>query len=146
MSINIALKRWFSPEDTASIGRQGEERAAQYLSKVKGLRILARNWRSPDDRRDELDLVCKDGEVLVFVEVKTRNRGALVRGYFTVNRRKKEALRRAALCYLKRIPPYARPRGIRFDVVEVEHPWSRMSVIDGVTHLENIPLIRHYVA
>jgi len=145
MFTKTSFIRWFSPKDTASIGRQGEARAAQYLGKVKGMRIVARNWRSPVDRRDELDLVCLDGAVLVFVEVKTRFRGALVRGYFTVDRRKKEALRRAALCYLKRIPPHSRPKALRFDVVEIEHPWNSMSVTDGVTHLEKIPLIRHYV-
>ena len=34
---------------------------------------MARNWRSPRDRRDEIDLVCRDGDVLVVCEVKTRS-------------------------------------------------------------------------
>jgi putative endonuclease len=139
-----SFQKWFSPKDTASIGRQGEERAAEYLRKVKGMRVVARNWRSPVDRRDELDIVCVQGPLLVFVEVKTRYRGAMVRGYYTVNQRKKEALKRAAFCYLKGLRPQARPKGLRFDVVEVEHPWDRMSVIDGIIHLENIPLIKRF--
>lgn len=144
MFAKLSQLSWFSPKDVSSIGEQGEQRAAQYLSKIKGMRILARNWRSPEDRRDELDLVCLEGELMVFVEVKTRHRGAFVRGYYTVNRRKKDALRRAVFSYLKHLPRYARPRGLRFDVVEVEHPWDRMSAVDGVIHLENIPLISRY--
>ena len=51
----------------ASLGKNGEDRAAAYLE-AKGLRILARNIRS---RTGEVDLVAIDGETLVFVEVKT---------------------------------------------------------------------------
>ena len=51
-----------------SLGRAGEDRAARYLSE-HGYAILARNWRH---HRLELDIVCRDGDVIVFIEVKTR--------------------------------------------------------------------------
>ena len=53
-------------------GRAGEDAAADWLEKA-GMRILARNWRSGSY---ELDLVCRDGDELVFVEAA---RGALLR-------------------------------------------------------------------
>ena len=50
------------------LGRWGEQLAAQRLE-AKGYVLLDRNWRCP---RGEIDLVARDGDVLVFVEVKTR--------------------------------------------------------------------------
>ncbi len=51
-----------------TLGRRGEEVAAEVLRR-RGWRILARNYRCP---LGELDLVAEDGDVVVFVEVKTR--------------------------------------------------------------------------
>ncbi len=98
-------------------GAQGEAAAADFLAKRRGFRIVARNWQSPRDRRDEIDLIARDGDVLVFVEVKARSADALVPGYFAVNDRKKRALRRAVHAYLTALKEP--PRTFRFDVVEV---------------------------
>jgi putative endonuclease len=118
-------------------GARGERVAAAWLCREKGFRVLARNWHSPRDRRDELDLVCMDGELLVFVEVKTRAAGGLVRGYASVNVRKKQALRRAVQAYLASLRAAQRPQHLRFDVVEVECCAGRP---DEVLHIENVPL------
>ncbi len=59
--------------DRQGLGRWGEELAARHLA-AKGYEILARNWRC---ETGELDLVARDGESLVFVEVRTR-RGRLL--------------------------------------------------------------------
>jgi putative endonuclease len=115
-------------------GALGERLAAARLKK-SGLKIVARNWRSPRDQRDEIDLVCLEGEVLVFVEVKTRAAGALVSGYYAVDRHKKKVLRRAADAYLRALKPADRPTTFRFDVVEVE---LGAEVI--IRHFENVPL------
>jgi putative endonuclease len=128
-----------------SSGARAEALAAQTLT-GRGWKVLARNWRNPADRREELDLVCADGEVLVFVEVKARSARALVPGYFAVNARKKRVLLRAAHAYLRglRQPP----RTVRFDVVEVV--LGAESAADGkpgppVMHFENVPLFpRHF--
>ncbi|MGC4072937.1 MAG: YraN family protein [Nibricoccus sp.] len=110
--------------------------AATFLCAKPGWRIVARNWRSPRDRRDEIDLVCRDGVVLVFVEVKTRAAGALVGGYFAVDARKKRVLRRATAVYLRGLRE-ARPTTVRFDVVEVA--WKPEGEPE-MSHFENVPL------
>ncbi|MEY4489746.1 MAG: hypothetical protein RIQ79_2254 [Verrucomicrobiota bacterium] len=138
----------------ARTGGAGEAAAAEHLTR-SGLKVLARNWRNPDDTREEIDLVCRDGDVLVFVEVKTRKAGALVGGYQAVDKRKKTVLLRACHAYLSRLRPPA--RHYRFDIVEVTHgaapqavartassklPEAIYSVQDGmeVVHFANVPL------
>ncbi len=77
--IRSLLFRWLSQTPaTSKRGEAGERVAERYLRREKGFKRIARNWRNPQDRREEIDLVMKDGEVLVFVEVKTRAMDALV--------------------------------------------------------------------
>ena len=63
------------PEQTQdrrkALGRQGEELAAAYLAQ-QGYHIVTRNWRT---RSGELDIVAREGEWLVFVEVRARRTG-----------------------------------------------------------------------
>ncbi len=116
----------------AGVGAMGEAAAATHLQRELGFTVLRRNWRHG---RDEIDLICRDGEALVFVEVKTRAAHALVGGYQAVNRRKKRALLRASRAYLAQL--VERPLTIRFDIVEIEH-------VDGartaLRHHANVPL------
>ena len=82
--------RWVSQRrEMETRGQAGERLAEAYLRGNSGFTLVARNWRNPRDRRDEIDLVMKDGEVLVFVEVKTRSADALVPGFSAVDKRKK---------------------------------------------------------
>jgi len=122
---------------TSETGRRGEQLARVHL-KERGYRILAVNWRSPSDRRDEIDLVALDGEVLVFVEVKTRTAAALVSGRHAVDARKKRALRRAAYAYMGGLerPPHS----VRFDVMEVALPKADAGAKVGE------PTVRHFKA
>ncbi|MBI3887114.1 MAG: YraN family protein [Opitutae bacterium] len=106
-----------APAAADSGGARGEDAAAEFLQSRHGFSIVARNWRSPRDRRDEIDLVARDGDVLVFVEVKARGVQALVPGFYAVDRRKKRVLRRAVHVYLSALSHP--PRTFRFDVVEV---------------------------
>ncbi len=124
-----------APEDA---GAAGERLAADWLRQHRGFAIVARNWRRPRDRRHEIDLVCRDRETLVFVEVKTRAAGALVPGYFAVNARKKRTLRKAIDAYLSQLRQ--RPHTFRFDVVEVT-----AGAAPQILHFENVPLFpKHY--
>ena len=136
------LRRFFLRPDSAASARgaRGERLAADFLSRERGCTIVARNWRAPRDRRAELDLVVRDGEALVFVEVKTRTAGALVPGFYAVTPRKKRALRRACYRYLAQLA--APPRTFRLDVVEVALPAdpAAAGARPEIRHFENIPL------
>lgn len=133
-------------------GERGERLAAEWLRKEKGFSVVTRNWRSPRDRRDEIDLVCRDGEVLVFVEVKARTAEALVPGYHAVDQRKKRVLRRAIEAYLGGLREAEKPRTFRFDVVEVS--FGRLAAEQGkgraapekteILHFENVELFSKY--
>lgn len=113
-------------------GAAGERAAERFLRERHGFEVIARNWRHG---REEIDLICKDGDVMVFVEVKARAAGALVPGYYAVNRRKKKALRRVIHAFLTSLK--SRPRTFRFDIVEVELVAGRP---DQVLMFQNIPL------
>lgn len=127
------LKRMFGrvEPESAAIGRRGE-REAEKLLKRKGYQILVRNFRSG---RDEIDLICLDGQAVIFVEVRTRKTGALVSGYDSINRRKREALKRVCRSYLNMMKP--KPITLRFDVVEVEH---EEGVVTATRHFDDVPL------
>ena len=129
-------REWTAADDS---GRWGEARAERFLIEERGFTPVARNWRNPRDRREEIDLVMQDGEVLVFVEVKARAMEALVPGYFAVNHRKKKILRRVCHAYLRRLRPP--PRTFRFDIVEIELDAPAGGSDQAVVrHFENVPL------
>lgn len=130
------LQRFFKVGAPPSAGAEGERQAAEWLARERGYKVIAQNWRDPRDRRDEIDLVCRDRDVLVFIEVKARSAGALVPGYYAVDRHKKKVMRRVIDAYLKQLRPA--PRTFRFDVVEVVigSGGNRPEVL----HFENIPL------
>ena len=94
-------------------GALGEKAAKKYLRK-KGLKFLTANFRSP---RGEIDLVFRDGDCLVFVEVKTRSSEDWTRPAAAVDERKRRLLSQTALDYLRLLDnPQVK---IRFDIVEV---------------------------
>jgi len=129
--------RGISPPPTR--GETGERLAADFLRRERGFTVVAANWRLPRDRRAEIDLVCRDGDVLVFVEVKTRSVGALVPGFYAVNERKKRALLRACTAYLGQLRP--RPLTYRFDIVEVGLPAGDIpGAAPEIRHYQNISL------
>lgn len=133
-------KKLFAKRNVGS-GGQGEAMAADWLKRERGFTVVSRNWRNPHDRREEIDLICRDGEVMVFVEVKTRSASALVPGYHAVDARKKRVLKRAAEAYLKQLAK--KPRTFRFDVVEVAFPapGEKGSVAaPEILHFENVAL------
>ena len=114
MRSNAKTSRGDGPDLRRTRARWGEGIAAAWL-RLKGYRIEARNWRCP---QGELDLVARDGDTLVFVEVKTRTTGSAGRPEEAVNRRKQARLVRLAQAYLARLG--GEPPPCRFDVVAVE--------------------------
>lgn len=134
------LRQLFPPKVVPGSGADGERRAAEWLRRERGFRIVARNWRSPRDRRDEIDLVARDGGALVFVEVKTRNAAALVPGVHAVDARKKSVLARAAKSYLAGLRE--RPGTFRCDIVEVT--FAAPTAPPQISHFENVELFGKY--
>lgn len=96
------------------IGSRYEETAAAYLTE-KGYCILERNFRC---RQGEIDLICRHGRYLVFVEVKYRSHMTMGSPCEAVDARKQERIRKAAAYYL-----YSHGLGedmpCRFDVVGI---------------------------
>lgn len=112
--------RRFSPPFEAKenrshkLGRRGEKLAAKYLRRV-GFKVLYRNFRGP--RGGEVDLVCRDGDELVFVEVKTRSTRDFGSPASAVKRDKQALIARGALAWLRLLD---NPDIIfRFDILEV---------------------------
>jgi len=123
----------------AERGRYGEDRAEQFCREELGYRILARNWRKG---RDELDLVCMDNGVIVFIEVRARSEHALVHGYASVDTRKKKVLLRACKSYLKGL--HKRPKHYRFDIIAIT---LKEGSCGELHHYANVPLFhKHYTA
>ncbi len=100
-----------------AVGRFGEDTAATYLSEA-GLELLDRNWRGSGG---ELDIVARDGAVLVFVEVKTRSSDAFGDPAEAVGAVKAARIRRLAQQWLEqhRSADTRYWPELRFDVVSV---------------------------
>src|SRR6185436_12190218 len=105
------------------------ERAAKKHLQALGLKFLTANFRSA---RGEIDLVFRDGDCLVFVEVKTRSSEGWVRPAAAVNARKRRLLSQCGLDYLKLLKhPEVK---IRFDIVEV---LLSAGAVHEIRHLPN---------
>lgn len=94
-------------------GRAGEDRAAAFLEQA-GYRVVRRNVRLPGG---EIDLVCRDRDTIVFVEVKLRTTGRFGSALSSVNAAKRDTLRRLAADFVQIVAPNAH---FRFDVVAVD--------------------------
>src|SRR5213076_2987924 len=94
-------------------GSLGEKAAKRHLRRL-GFKFLVANYRS---RRGEVDLIFRDGDCLVFVEVKTRSSEEWTRPAAAVDQEKKRLLSQAALDYLRLLKDYKVK--MRFDIVEV---------------------------
>ena len=118
--IDVVLRRSTSRPSASdrnahlALGTWGEDQAARYLKRL-GWKILRRNFRAPGG--GEVDLVCRDGDTLVFAEVKTRRSEEMGRPLDAVDRKKQQLIRRGAIHWLRllNMPDLT----FRFDVIEV---------------------------
>ena len=99
-----------------AVGSGTEERAEEYL-KAQGYEPFTRNYRC---RAGEIDLVLKDGEYLVFAEVKYRRTEEYGRGEVHVDKRKQRTIYRVAEQFLYRFFPDGNYPPCRFDVVAID--------------------------
>jgi len=118
-SIAAFSNRWrsrFSHSNPAHLqrGTSGEKLASRFLRR-RGFKILYRNFRGRTG--GEIDIVCRDGDTLVFVEVKTRSREDFGRPFEAIARDQQNRISRGALAWLRMLdnPDIF----FRFDVVEV---------------------------
>ena len=98
-------------------GRRAEDLAAAFLRRA-GCEILVRNYRL---RLGELDIVAREGGVLVIVEVRTRASSAYGGAAASVTRAKQQRIARAASALLQQRAELAR-LPVRFDVIVVSDP------------------------
>ena len=96
------------------LGRLGEDLACRELRR-HGYAILARRFRT---RHGEIDIVARDGDVLVFVEVKARTSRGFGGALGALTRRKQRQVVAMAQRYMARVRWSARP--CRFDVVAIQ--------------------------
>lgn len=108
------------------LGRRGERLVERHLL-ARGYRLIERNWRC---RHGEIDLVMRDGDSVVFVEVKTRTSTAYGHPFEAITPAKLSRMRRLAGLWCEAHP---RERGrVRLDAVAVLAPR------DGVPHIEHL--------
>lgn len=103
------------------LGKEGEAAAVAFLKK-RGFKILELNYRTPFG---EVDIIARDKNVLVFVEVKTRVDTAFGYPFEAVNARKKEKMRKVALSFMKR---RKKEEPARFDVVSIQQLGLRSKI------------------
>lgn len=108
------------------LGDRGEAIAARHLRKL-GFKVLIRNYRV---RGGEIDIIARQGNLLIFVEVKTRQSDDFAPPYRQVTFRKQKRLKRAAGVYMAHYDH--RPQH-RFDIVSIVWPDQ------GQPQIEHIP-------
>lgn len=113
------------------LGSWGEGLAATFL-REKGYVILERDWHS---KHRDIDIIARDGNVVVFVEVKTRRNRDFGEPYEAVNYRKRKNLQLAINHYIK----YHYVDGpVRFDIVSIV---GTMDSTPEITHLEGVDIM-----
>lgn len=101
-------------QSNREIGVLGEDIAARHLEAL-GFSILCRNFRS---RFGEIDLIAKDGDTIVFVEVKARRSRQFGKAVEQITKGKKRKIERTAGGYLRETE--ALGSNVRFDVVGID--------------------------
>ena len=111
----------------AELGRRGEDAAARFLDR-RGYEIVERNWPCA---AGEADIIARDGDSVVFVEVKTRSSGDCGMPAEAVDEAKRDRYERIAALFLQ-----------GFDVVDVP---VRFDIVSIVAISPDRAMIRHHI-
>jgi len=114
-------------------GKYGEEHAASLL-RQNGYTIIEKNYRQPCG---EIDIIAKDGETLVFIEVKTRRTTGFGSPFEAITERKKRQIARTAQDYLCRKKQTNKPA--RFDVIGIVLRKGRTPQIEIIQNAFDLP-------
>jgi len=95
-----------------ALGIEGEDLAVKFLKKI-GYRIVAKNYKT---QIGEIDIIARDGDTTVFIEVKTRTNDSFGYPFEAVHRVKRQKLKNLALLYLKK---QGKELPVRFDVLSI---------------------------
>lgn len=113
-----------------SLGDFGEEVAADRL-RVKGYRILARNWRTS---AGEIDIIAEQNDVIVFVEVKTRTSDLYGTPQEAITQNKRKRIIKSSLAYLTEMDLFDRDWRVDMVAIQCRRNW----VVTNVEHYENV--------
>ena len=111
-------------------GAWGEAQARRYL-RLRGWRIVETNYAC---RLGEIDLIARRGDILAFIEVKTRKNDRYGAAREFVTAAKQQRLLATASLYLAEHPSALQPR---FDVIEVYAPAGVMTAKPRICHIED---------
>ena len=115
--------------DSRELGIKGEKRAGRFL-KRKGYKIIQRNYSC---KLGEIDIIARQKDTIVFVEVKTRQTEEFGAPQYAITAAKRNHISKVALCYIRE--KELMRQSCRFDVVAVTFsPGSRKPKIE---HIEN---------
>jgi putative endonuclease len=115
------------PDDRQTLGKAGEDLACRELQR-RGYAVLARRYRT---RFGEIDIVCKDRQTIVFVEVRARRSRKYGEAIETISLRKRRKIGAMALDYLAWANRVDHP--CRFDVVAIDGIGTTSETIRVVT-------------
>lgn len=99
-----------------ALGDKAEQRACEFLQ-ARGLNVITRNYRAISG---EIDLIMRDNNEIVFVEVRSRSRQDYVDAIDSINRNKQKKILRTALFFLQQ-KKWLDKTNCRFDVIGIHH-------------------------
>lgn len=110
------------------LGQKGEKQAAKYLKK-KGYKLVTANYRC---QYGEIDLIARDADILIFIEVKTRTSTDFGDPAAAVDYRKQQQISKVAHHYL--VTHHNDDVDARFDVISVLSPNGKKTEIEHITN------------
>lgn len=113
-------------KESKEIGTSGEERSCRYLEQ-NGFVILERNYHS---QQGEIDIIAKDGEFLVFIEVKNYSFRSYGSPLGAIGKSKRQSIIHAAQTYLYK--KNIKDTNCRFDVLTIHRKFNGSCVIEHI--------------